>query len=66
MRDAQLAKQKPAIKKYELTAIRAARGKGIERANMPAKIALQQNFHFTQSAYLCSPLKMVSVNGRGE
>jgi hypothetical protein len=58
IRDAQVAKQKPAMKKNVLTAIRATRGKGIVLANMGAKITLHENFHFIQYAYICSPLKV--------
>jgi hypothetical protein len=46
IREAQLAKQIPATKKNVLTAIRAAREKGMVLANMQAKITLQQNFHY--------------------
>jgi hypothetical protein len=53
-----VAKQKPAMKKNVLTAIRATRGKGIVLANMGAKITLHENFHFIQYAYICSPLKV--------
>jgi hypothetical protein len=67
MRDAQLAKQKPAIKKNVLTAIRAALEKGMVPVNIPAKIMLQQNFimHSLYSIHLSlQPVEEMTASQR--